>query len=89
MTVFIDSNIPMYVAGRDHPNREPSMRFLERVRAGVVDGVTSTEVLQEILFRYAGLGKGSRSTTFSCRSARACCPSRWPTPIGPALSCRA
>lgn len=57
MTVFVDSNIPMYVAGRDHPNREPSRRFLERVRAGDVDGVTSTEVLQEILFRYAGLGK--------------------------------
>ena len=57
MTVFIDSNIPMYVAGRPHPNREPSRRFLERVRAGEVDGVTSTEVLQEILFRYAGLGQ--------------------------------
>ena len=57
MTVFVDSNIPMYVAGRPHPNREPSRRFLERVRAGEVDGVTSTEVLQEILFRYAGLGQ--------------------------------
>ncbi|HPA53065.1 MAG TPA: type II toxin-antitoxin system VapC family toxin [Thermoanaerobaculia bacterium] len=57
MTVFIDSNIPMYVAGRPHPNREPSRRFLERIRAGEVDGVTSTEVLQEILFRYAGLGQ--------------------------------
>ncbi len=53
--VFIDSNIPMYVAGRDHPNREPARRFLERVRAGEVEGVTSTEVLQEILWRYAAL----------------------------------
>lgn len=57
MTVFVDSNIPMYVAGRPHPHREPSKRFLERVRAGEVEGVTSTEVLQEILFRYSGLGK--------------------------------
>lgn len=55
MTVFIDSNIPMYVAGRDHPHREPSMRFLRRVRAGEVDACTSAEVLQEILYRYAGL----------------------------------
>jgi len=53
--VFIDSNIPMYVAGRDHPNREPARRFLERVRAGDVDACTSTEVLQEILYRYAAL----------------------------------
>jgi uncharacterized protein len=55
MRVFIDSNIPMYVAGRDHPNREPARRFLDRVRAGEVEGCTSTEVLQEILYRYAAL----------------------------------
>jgi hypothetical protein len=55
MKVFVDSNIPMYVAGRDHPNREPARRFLERVRAGEVEACTSTEVLQEILYRYAAL----------------------------------
>jgi len=53
--VFIDSNVPMYVAGRDHPLREPARRFLERVRSGELEGCTSTEVLQEILFRYAAL----------------------------------
>jgi hypothetical protein len=55
--VFIDSNIPMYVAGRDHPNREPSRRLLARVQRGEVDGVTSTEVLQEVLYRYTALGR--------------------------------
>ncbi len=55
MKVFIDSNIPMYVAGRDHPLREPCRRFLARVQAGEVEGCTSTEVLQEILYRYVGL----------------------------------
>jgi uncharacterized protein len=53
--VFIDSNIPMYVAGADHPNRAPARRFLERVRSREVDGFTSTEVLQEILYRYHAL----------------------------------
>jgi predicted nucleic acid-binding protein len=53
--VFIDSNIPMYVAGTDHPNREPARRFLDRVRRGEVEGCTSTEVLQEILYRYSAL----------------------------------
>jgi predicted nucleic acid-binding protein len=57
MRVFIDSNIPMYVAGREHPNREPSGRFLRRVREGKVDACTSTEVLQEILYRYSSLGR--------------------------------
>ena len=53
--IFIDSNIPMYVAGRDHPLRAPAMRVLERVRAGEIEACSSTEVLQEILYRYAGL----------------------------------
>jgi uncharacterized protein len=53
--VFVDSNIPMYVAGRDHPLREPSRRFLAQARAGQVDICTSSEVLQEILYRYAAL----------------------------------
>ena len=55
MRVFIDSNIPMYVAGAAHPNREPAMRFMERVRAREIDACTSTEVLQEILYRYSAL----------------------------------
>ena len=55
MRVFIDSNIPMYVAGREHPLREPSRRFLARVQAGELEGCTSTEVLQEVLYRYVGL----------------------------------
>jgi len=53
--IFVDSNIPMYVAGRDHPLREPARRFLARVRAGEIEACTSTEVLQEMLYRYAAL----------------------------------
>ena len=55
--IFVDSNVPMYVAGRAHPHRDPSRRFLERVRTGDVDACTSTEVLQEILYRYTALGR--------------------------------
>ncbi len=45
----------MYVAGAEHPHREPARRFLARVRAGEVEGCTSAEVLQEILYRYSSL----------------------------------
>jgi hypothetical protein len=55
--IFIDSNIPMYVAGREHPNKEPSRRFLRRAGEGKIDACTSTEVLQEILYRYSSLGR--------------------------------
>jgi len=57
VSVFIDSNIPMYVAGIEHPNRAPARHVLERIRSGEVEGCTSTEVLQEILYRYAGLAR--------------------------------
>ena len=53
--VFLDSNIPMYVAGRDHSLRDPARRFLQRARSGEIDICTSTEVLQEILYRYSSL----------------------------------
>ena len=53
--IFVDSNVPMYVAGRDHPLREPARRFLAAVRSGEIEACTSTEVVQEILYRYAAL----------------------------------
>ena len=34
MKVFIDSNIPMYVAGIEHPHRNPSRRLLAKVQSG-------------------------------------------------------
>lgn len=55
--VFVDSNVPMYVAGREHPNRAPALRLLERARAGELELCSSTEVLQEILYRYVRLGE--------------------------------
>lgn len=53
--IFVDSNVPMYVAGRDHPHRAPARRFLEQVRTGEVNACTSTEVLQKVLYRYNAL----------------------------------
>jgi predicted nucleic acid-binding protein len=53
--VFIDSNIPMYVAGTEHPHRDPSRRLLAKVQSGEIEGCTSVEVLQEILYRYSAL----------------------------------
>ena len=44
-------------AGRDHPNRGPALRFLAQVQKREVDAFTSTEVLQEILYRYSALGR--------------------------------
>jgi predicted nucleic acid-binding protein len=61
--IFVDSNVPMYVAGRDHPLRDPARRLLDRARGGELDICTSTEVLQEILCRYAALGRLDLATS--------------------------
>lgn len=53
MTVFVDTAVIMYAAGRDHPLRDPSRRWLRAVVDGEVDGVTSAEVAQEILHRFS------------------------------------
>lgn len=53
----------MYVAGGEHPNRLPALAFLELVRSGKVQACTSTEVLQEILYRYSSLGRRELART--------------------------
>ena len=47
----------MYVAGGPHENRESACRLLDRVQTRKLEACTSTEVLQEILYRYSSLGR--------------------------------
>lgn len=50
--IFVDSNIPMYLIGAPHPNRNAAHRALEQIIRRGERIVTSAEVLQEILHRY-------------------------------------
>lgn len=54
--ILIDTNIFMYAAGKESPQRLPCQRFLERIIEGESPvACTDTEVLQEILHRYRAL----------------------------------
>jgi predicted nucleic acid-binding protein len=55
--ILVDSNILMYAAGTDHPNKEPSLAWLERVARDEIEATVDAEVLQEILHRYRALGR--------------------------------
>lgn len=57
--ILVDSNVLMYAAGAIHPNKAPSVDFLERVARGDVDAAIDTEVLQEILHRYRAIRRWS------------------------------
>jgi predicted nucleic acid-binding protein len=55
--IFVDSNIPMYLVGASHPNKDAARRLLERC---ITDGqrlVADAEVLQEILHRYVAINR--------------------------------
>lgn len=53
--ILVDANVIMYAAGAAHPNKQPSVAFLQRVAEGGVDATVDAEVLQEILHRYRAI----------------------------------
>ncbi len=50
--IFIDTNIPIYAAGRLHPLKEPAQQIILAIVNDTIKAVTSAEVFQEILYRY-------------------------------------
>ena len=57
MTILIDSNIPMYLVGADHPNKVRARQLLEVAIAAHERLVTDAEAFQEILHRYVAINR--------------------------------
>jgi hypothetical protein len=55
--IFVDSNIPMYLVGADHPHKTDAQRLLERAVVAGRALVTDVEVFQEILHRYVAIDR--------------------------------
>ena len=55
--VLVDSNIPMYLVGADHPRKIDAQRLLETIASEGTRLVTDAEVLQEILHRYVAIDR--------------------------------
>ena len=53
--IFIDSNVPMYMVGTPHPNRDRALQLVTRLAQQEEELVTSVEVYQEILHRYTAI----------------------------------
>ena len=53
--IFVDSNIPMYLIGAAHPNKDAARALLEQCIARGERLVADAEVLQEILHRYVAI----------------------------------
>lgn len=55
LAAFIDANVPIYAAGRDHPLKAPCIQVLMLAADHSQAFVTDAEVLQELLHRYLSL----------------------------------
>ncbi len=55
--ILVDSNIPMYLVGTEHPHKVDARRLLERAVAEKRRLVTDAEVLQEVLHRYVAIDR--------------------------------
>lgn len=53
--IFLDANVPIYAAGRDHALKQPCSEVLLLVAERPEAFVTDAEVLQELLHRYLAL----------------------------------
>ena len=64
LSVFVDTNIPIYASGTEHPLREASLNIQRFIVDNEDSFVTDAEVLQEILHRYLAIrrwAEGSRT----------------------------
>lgn len=57
MRVYIDCSVPMAVASKADPNRDPARGLLAKVRDGQIEACTSTRALAEIVERYSSMGR--------------------------------
>lgn len=53
--IFVDSNIPMYLVGAEHPHQRQAAVILDKILSEKTRLVTNTEVFQEILHRYVSI----------------------------------
>jgi predicted nucleic acid-binding protein len=58
--IFIDTNIFIYAAGEEHPNKQPSINLLKKIASDKKKAVISSEILQEILHRYLSINDKKR-----------------------------
>ncbi|MCY4477829.1 MAG: type II toxin-antitoxin system VapC family toxin [Gammaproteobacteria bacterium] len=55
--IFVDSNVPMYLVGSAHPNKDRLRELLDQLIQGRARFVTDVEAYQEILHRYTAIGR--------------------------------
>ena len=50
--IYVDSNVPMYLVGADHPNKQRVIQLASQLISAREQLITSAESFQEIIHRY-------------------------------------
>lgn len=53
--IYVDSNVPMYLVGADHKNKQRVIELIPQLLSARERFVTSAETFQEVLHRYIAL----------------------------------
>jgi hypothetical protein len=53
--IYVDSNVPMYLVGADHPNKRRVVGLVPQLLSARERFVTSAETFQEIVHRYLAI----------------------------------
>ena len=53
--IYVDSNVPMYLVGADHPHKRRVVELVPQLLAARETLVTSAEAFQEIMHRYLAI----------------------------------
>ena len=54
---FLDTNVPIYAVGSEHPYKRPCARILRMAARNPESFITDAKVLQELIHRYLSLGR--------------------------------
>ncbi|MBI4599297.1 type II toxin-antitoxin system VapC family toxin [Candidatus Uhrbacteria bacterium] len=65
MRYFLDTSVIMYAAGAEHAYKKPCVLILEKIERNLIDALTSTEVIQEIIYRFAHIGEKQKGIELS------------------------
>ena len=64
-SIFVDADIPMYAHGHEHPLRAACQACLARLVHTEDEAWTSTEIHQEIMYRYLSLARPGQAVQVS------------------------
>ena len=60
---FLDTNIFIYAAGKEHALRKPSLKVLNLVSTGEIVAITNAEVIQELFHLFIRRGRRADALT--------------------------